>query len=204
MMVGTLKHYVIELRRRPVLALALSVLLSASCASTARAQFDRFAFNSEGPAPSILPGNTARTGADAGAVQAILTDPNSAGTMFVGSVNGGVWRTTNGGQTWAPLTDNQSSLSIGSLAYKVGDTSTIYAGIGITSFQPWNVNGDPTLSRGDRGFSNSATDSNFWFKTKNPDGSPIFTAESAIASTASPKAIPGCRLKEIVTDGNSP
>ena len=37
-------------------------------------------------------------------------------------------------------------------------------GIGITSFQPWNVNGDPKLSRGDRGFSNSATDTNFWLQ----------------------------------------
>jgi hypothetical protein len=55
-------------------------------------------------------------------------------------------------------------------------TNTDYAGIGITSFQPWNVNGNPKLSRGDRGFSNSAADSNFWFQTKNPDGSPIFTA----------------------------
>jgi hypothetical protein len=55
-------------------------------------------------------------------------------------------------------------------------TNTDYAGIGTQSFQPWNVNGDPTLSRGDRGFSNSAADSNFWFRTKNADGSPIFTA----------------------------
>jgi hypothetical protein len=54
-------------------------------------------------------------------------------------------------------------------------TNTDYAGIGISSFQPWNVDGDPKLSRGERGFSNSATDSNFWFRTKNSDGSNIFT-----------------------------
>jgi hypothetical protein len=55
-------------------------------------------------------------------------------------------------------------------------TNTDYAGIGTSSFQPWNVSGDPKLSRGDRGFSNSGADSNFWLRTKNADGSAIFTA----------------------------
>src|SRR5262252_7767154 len=132
-MAGALEHRPMRLRRRTALHLALITALWASCAPTARAQFDRFSFNSEGPAPSIFPGNTARTGADAGAAQAILTDPNAAGTMFIGAVNGGVWSTSNGGQTWKPLTDNLSSLSIASLAYKVDNAKTIYAGVGITS-----------------------------------------------------------------------
>jgi carboxypeptidase family protein len=55
-------------------------------------------------------------------------------------------------------------------------TNTDYAGIGTAAFQPWQVNGNATLSKGDQGFSNSASDSNFWFRTKNGDGSPIFTA----------------------------
>ena len=55
-------------------------------------------------------------------------------------------------------------------------TNTDYAGIGISSFQPWNVSGDPTLSRGDRGFSSSASDNNYWFRVKNSDGTQIFTA----------------------------
>lgn len=54
-------------------------------------------------------------------------------------------------------------------------TNTDFAGIGTSSFQPWQVNGDATLSRGSQGFSNGAADSNFWFKTKNSDGSSIFT-----------------------------
>lgn len=55
-------------------------------------------------------------------------------------------------------------------------TNTDYAGIGTASFQPWQVNGNAVLSRGDQAFSSSAADSNFWFATKNPDGTPIFTA----------------------------
>ena len=58
-------------------------------------------------------------------------------------------------------------------------TNTDYAGIGTSSFQPWQVNGDANLSIGDRGFSNSGSDSNYWFRVKNSDGSPIFTAPAA-------------------------
>ena len=36
--------------------------------------------------------------------------------MFIGSVSGGIWRTTDGGNHWDPLTDNQSSLAISTLA----------------------------------------------------------------------------------------
>ena len=51
-------------------------------------------------------------------MQAILLDPAlGAQTMFIGGVNGGIWRTTNGGASWKALTDNQASLSIASLAF---------------------------------------------------------------------------------------
>jgi outer membrane autotransporter protein len=136
---GGREHPWAALKRRTTLSLALATALLATCAPTARAQFN-FSFNSEGPAPVIGSGNAAMSrdidgvrGSYTGAVQAILADPNSAGTMFIGGTNGGVWGTTNGGSTWTPLTDNQSSLSIATLAYKAGDTKTIYAGIGLTS-----------------------------------------------------------------------
>ena len=32
----------------------------------------------------------------AGAIQAIAVDPNDPQTIYIGTVNGGVWRTTNG------------------------------------------------------------------------------------------------------------
>ena len=55
-----------------------------------------------------------------------------------------------------------------------------YAGVGPGSGpQFWAINGDPTLSSGDREFSNSNTDQNFWFATKNADGTSIFTQPAA-------------------------
>ena len=61
-----------------------------------------------------------------GAVSTVLAPPASANepnTMYLGAVNGGIWKTTNanapGGPTWTPLTDGQSvdSLSISDLQF---------------------------------------------------------------------------------------
>ena len=61
--------------------------------------------------------------------------------MIVGTVNGGVWRTTNanpatpGAITWTPLSDQLASLAIGVVAYDPSDASgnTFYAGTGLFS-----------------------------------------------------------------------
>jgi hypothetical protein len=49
----------------------------------------------------------------------------------------------------------------------------------VREIQIWNVNGDPKLSSGEQRFSEGAGDQNFWFRTTNGDGSPIFTAPAA-------------------------
>jgi hypothetical protein len=54
-------------------------------------------------------------------------------------------------------------------------TGDDFPGIGSTDTKPWNVNGDPFLPRGERAFSESAQDANFWFRRTNADGSAIFT-----------------------------
>lgn len=48
----------------------------------------------------------------------------------MGGASGGVWKTTNAGTSWTPLTDQQASLSIGSLAIAPSDHNVIYAGTG--------------------------------------------------------------------------
>jgi autotransporter-associated beta strand protein len=63
-----------------------------------------------------------------GAVQAVV--PVDANTIYVGAVNGGVWVTHNGGTSWTPLTDNQASLSITSLAIDPKNSAVLLAGTG--------------------------------------------------------------------------
>ena len=55
--------------------------------------------------------------------------------MFVGTPGGGIWKTTNGGTTWTPLTDKQATLSIASLAFDPTDATrnTLIAGTGLTA-----------------------------------------------------------------------
>lgn len=51
-------------------------------------------------------------------------------TMFVGTATGGVFKTTDRGDTWIPIFDEASSLSIGDLALAPSDKNTIYVGTG--------------------------------------------------------------------------
>jgi len=73
-----------------------------------------------------------------GAVNRVLPHPFDANIMYIGSVNGGVWKTTNAlsnNPSWTPLTDKLKSTSIGALAFDTADATrnTIIAGVGRTS-----------------------------------------------------------------------
>jgi len=73
-----------------------------------------------------------------GAVNRVLPHPTNANIMYIGSVNGGIWKTNNAqsnSPSWIPLTDNLKSTSIGALAFDTADSTrnTIIAGIGRTS-----------------------------------------------------------------------
>ncbi len=54
-------------------------------------------------------------------------------------------------------------------------TGDDFPGIGSGDGKPWNRNGDPTLPNSEKKFSQGAADSNFYFRTRNADGGPIFT-----------------------------
>ncbi len=76
-----------------------------------------------------------------GRVNALVVDPcdSSGNTVFLGGAQGGVWLTTNGGQSWTPITDDAPSLAVGSLAVAPntcsGTISTkIYIGTGEENF----------------------------------------------------------------------
>src|SRR5262249_48386806 len=47
---------------------------------------------------------------------------------------GGIWKTTDGGSTWSPLTDNQPALAMGAVAIDPSNPDTIYAGTGEENF----------------------------------------------------------------------
>jgi len=65
-----------------------------------------------------------------GRTNAILIDPNNSLTIYAGAASGGVWRSTDGGQTWLPIDDFLASLVIGSMAFDPTSSSRIYIGTG--------------------------------------------------------------------------
>ena len=64
---------------------------------------------------------------DAGRVDAIALHPTNPATMFIASPNGGLWGTTTGGTSWAPLTDRQCSLQMSSVTVDPVTPSLVYA-----------------------------------------------------------------------------
>lgn len=111
-----------------------------------------------GPGPTTGNGNVAGNPGSllasqqfpvAGAVEAIAVSPTDPNLIFVGTVNGGVWRTSSTTPTdgidndengvvddempsWTPLTDQFGSLAISALAFSPLDPSgnTLFAGTG--------------------------------------------------------------------------
>jgi photosystem II stability/assembly factor-like uncharacterized protein len=65
-----------------------------------------------------------------GRVVAVAGVPGDSTTFYFGSVDGGVWKTTDAGVVWTPIFDSQRIASIGALAVAPSDPNTIYAGTG--------------------------------------------------------------------------
>jgi photosystem II stability/assembly factor-like uncharacterized protein len=56
--------------------------------------------------------------------------PGDPTTYYLGATGGGVWKSTDGANTWSPVFDHDGSPGIGSLAVSVSDPNVIYVGTG--------------------------------------------------------------------------
>src|SRR5712692_244535 len=84
--------------------------------------------------PSPLPnGQTQQFPATApvsGRATAIVVDPTNSNTVYLGTAQGGVWCSTNGGTSWTAIFDTADSLSIGALVLAPSDPTKLYVGTG--------------------------------------------------------------------------
>ena len=66
----------------------------------------------------------------AGRIDCIAFHPTDKAIFWIGSPTGGLWKTTDGGQTWNPLTDNLPSLGIADIVIHPQHPDTIYIATG--------------------------------------------------------------------------
>ncbi len=83
-----------------------------------------------GPQPTIAPSGPFGFPISSGRVNALAVDPRDANVVYLGAAVGGVWKTTDGGLNWTPLTDSQPSLAVGSMTLDPSNPDIVYVGTG--------------------------------------------------------------------------
>lgn len=80
-----------------------------------------------------------------GRITSIVVDPTAPNTIYCGTAQGGIWKTTNGGSSWVATSDNEVSLAIGALAMDPGNHLVLYAGTGEGNFSGDSYYGNGVL-----------------------------------------------------------
>jgi hypothetical protein len=87
--------------------------------------------------PNPIPNGQVQSGSQlavSGRTVTIAVHPTNPNIVYVGTAQGGLYRTTDGGTTWTPMLDNALSLAIGAVAIAPSQPDTIYVGTGEPQF----------------------------------------------------------------------
>ena len=88
-------------------------------------------------------------GGRSNAVTGVVGDPH---TYYMGATGGGIWKTTDGGNTWLSISDsNFHSSSPGALAVSQSNPNTVYAGMGEFAIRNTAIMGDGIYKSSDAG-----------------------------------------------------
>ena len=87
-----------------------------------------------------------------GRVTAVAGVKGEPQVYYMGATGGGVWKTTNGGMSWSPLSDGQLKTgSVGALAVAPSDPNVVYAGMGESCIRGNVSHGDGVYRTTDAG-----------------------------------------------------
>jgi photosystem II stability/assembly factor-like uncharacterized protein len=78
-------------------------------------------------------------------------DPQDHNIIYIGPAYGGVWKSTDGGVNWVPLTDNQASMSMGAIVLDPDNPQIVYAGTGEATYSGASYSGLGLLKSTDGG-----------------------------------------------------
>ncbi len=111
---------------------------------------------------SLGPGNIG------GRTRAVIIHPQDPNIIYAAGVAGGVWKTTNGGGTWIPMSDLLANIAVNSLAMDPKDPKILYAGTGEGYFAVDNVRGAGIFKTTDSGatwtrLASTAGNTNFFY-----------------------------------------
>lgn len=107
---------------KPVAAAAVLAILTRSASAGVQ-------WRELGPAPTLDDGREF-----VGRISAAVCSPTDSDVYWIAAADGGVWRTTDGGRSWTPLTDDLPTSAIGALALDPADENVLYAGSGEANF----------------------------------------------------------------------
>jgi photosystem II stability/assembly factor-like uncharacterized protein len=82
---------------------------------------------------------------------AAVTGASDGVTFYFGSVDGGVWKTTDAGLTWNPVFDGQPIASIGAVEVAPSNPNVVYAGTGESDIRSALSSGDGVYKSSDGG-----------------------------------------------------
>lgn len=122
-----------------------------------------------------------------GRIRSIVIHPSNPSNMWVGSVGGGIWRTTDAGNSWSPVNDFLANLAVTTMVINPANTNIMYAGTGegFSNFDA--IQGAGIFKSTDGGVTwnqlPATANNNFFFVNRlaiSPDGSTLLAATSRV------------------------
>jgi hypothetical protein len=89
----------------------------------------------------------------AGRTRCLVIHPTLPLVMWMGTAGGGVWKSVDGGASWAPKSDRLASLAVSALALDPADPDVLYMGTGEGYFNEDSLRGVGIYRSGDGGTS---------------------------------------------------
>ena len=74
--------------------------------------------------------NTGSWSSGQGRVNVVMVDPNNANTIYIGAPAGGIWKSTDAGQNWIPLSDYLPQIGVSGIAIDHTNSDIIYIATG--------------------------------------------------------------------------
>ena len=74
--------------------------------------------------------NTGSWSSGQGRVNIVHVDPSNANTIYLGAPAGRIWKSTNNGSTWTPLTDELPQIGVSGIAVDYSNSNVIYIATG--------------------------------------------------------------------------